>query len=33
MQVISDRAQKTILVAVDRWWVVPKYRCCYPDVQ
>jgi ribosomal protein S17 len=25
-QVISDRAQKTILVAVDRWMVVPKYR-------
>ncbi len=23
---ISDRANKTILVAVDRWMVVPKYK-------
>lgn len=26
LQVISDRANKTVLVAVDRWLVVPKYR-------
>lgn len=25
-QVISDKANKTILVAVDRWMVVPKYK-------
>ncbi len=25
-QVISDKANKTILVAVDRWMIVPKYK-------
>ncbi|BDA40611.1 probable 30S ribosomal protein S17 [Coccomyxa sp. Obi] len=25
-KVISDKANKTILVAVDRWMVVPKYK-------
>ena len=26
LQVISDKANKTILVAVDRWMIVPKYK-------
>jgi small subunit ribosomal protein S17 len=25
-QVISDKANKTVLVAVDRWMIVPKYK-------
>ena len=26
MQVVSDRADKSILVAIDRWVILPKYK-------